>query len=44
MSIKDKLPLINNSIKGIRIAGYVLYAGVILVILGELLLLSAPAK
>jgi hypothetical protein len=32
MGMKDKLPLINSSNKGIRIAGYVLYASVILVI------------
>ncbi|MCJ7443747.1 MAG: hypothetical protein MUO26_04315 [Methanotrichaceae archaeon] len=37
MSIKDKLPLINSSNKGIRIVGYVFYVIVILVILGAIL-------
>jgi hypothetical protein len=43
MRIKEKLPLINNSIKSIRIAGYVLYPGVILVVLGAILLSTPPA-
>ena len=38
MGLKEKLPLINSSIKGIRLAGYALYAGVILIVLGVLLL------
>jgi hypothetical protein len=44
LSITEKLPLINSSNKGVRIAGYVLYAGIILIVLGALLLSSAPPR
>ena len=37
MGLKEKLPLINSDNKGIRIAGYVLYAAVFLMILGAIL-------
>jgi len=37
LGIKEKLPLINSSSKGARIAGYVLYGFVFLIILGNIL-------
>jgi len=37
MSIKEKLPLLNSESKGTRIAGYVVYAFVILMVLGAIL-------
>ena len=37
MGIKEKLPLINSSSKGTRIAGYVLYGFAFLIILGMIL-------
>jgi hypothetical protein len=37
LGIKEKLPLINSSSKGIRIVGYVLYGFVFLIVLGMIL-------
>lgn len=37
MGLKEKLPLLNSDNKRIRIAGYVVYASVFLVILGAIL-------
>jgi hypothetical protein len=44
MGIRERMPLINSSNKSLRMAGYILYAGVILIDLGTLLLSSAPAR
>lgn len=42
MSLKEKLPLINSGSKGTRIAGYILYGFIFLMILG--IILPAPEE
>jgi hypothetical protein len=44
MGTKEKLPLINSNINGIRLVGYALYAVVILVIMGAILLPASAEK
>jgi hypothetical protein len=37
MGIKEKLPLVNNSRKSIRIIGYIMYGFILLIVLGAIL-------